>query len=75
MEKNTALPTPTTKTLIQVLLSTINNIDNSLPIARYMHAGTIAMGALKMHQPGSRAAANGKSAQAAAIGQRLIARG
>jgi len=40
-----------------------------------MHAGTIAMGALKMHQPGSRAAANGKSAQAAAIGQRLIARG
>ncbi len=58
-----------------MLLSTTSNIDNSLPISQYMHAGTIALGALKMHQPGSSAAANGKSAQAAAIGQRLIARG
>ena len=38
VEKNTALPTPTTKKLIQILLITIYNIGNSLPIARYTHA-------------------------------------
>ena len=39
-----------------------------------MRAGTAAMGALQVRQPGSSAAANGASAQAAAPAQRGAAR-
>ena len=40
-----------------------------------MHAGTTAMGPVQMRQPGSSAAANGISAQAAALAEQLSATG
>ena len=60
-----------------MILHITSNIDNSPDsfLRICMHAGTTAMGDLQMRQPGSSAAANGISAQAAAIGQQLIATG
>ncbi len=52
-----------------------NNNDNSPERVLCMRAGTAAMGALQVRQPGSSVAANGTSAQAAALGQQLSATG